>query len=97
MSQAEGREFEYRLALNHLRSKTVDDFFGSSYGRPNLIYFFTSSTFLVEVNISNNLNETSKPVAGPVDVIILLSITIYLLILSKLAQVLVIKGLIFVI
>ena len=26
-SQAEGREFESRLPLNHLRSKTVGDFF----------------------------------------------------------------------
>jgi hypothetical protein len=41
----------------------------------NLIYFFTSSTFFVEVNISNSLNATSNPVAGPVDVIIFSSIT----------------------
>ena len=40
------------------------------------MYFFTAFTFPLSVSNSNKANATSTAVAGPVDVIIFLSITI---------------------
>jgi hypothetical protein len=44
----------------------------------NLIFILTAFSFSFEVNNFNSVNETSNPVAGPVDVMIFLSNTMCL-------------------